>query len=158
MVKGDNFVEPIEDKKQITFNDFPQREYDFDKLEDNLLRHYQDENIQIEDDLKNNDNELEINDIEQEEEKEEVIYRSEIDTVKMFLEEQLKGIFGEVKYKTWLKYGVDNLDIDDQNIVHFYFTNSFALSMFERDYKDVLLELINSIEPLLKLNTLVKVD
>ncbi|MBM7835627.1 replication initiation protein [Clostridium sardiniense] len=155
MVKGDNFIEPIEDKKQISFNDFPQRKYDFDKLEDKLLRHYQDENIQIEDDLKDNDNELEVNDIDQEE---EIIYRSEIDTVKMFLEEQLKGIFGEVKYKTWLKYGVDNLDIDDKNIVNFYFTNSFALNMFERDYKDVLLELISSIEPLLKLNTIVKMD
>lgn len=71
----------------------------------------------------------------------------------MFLEDQLTGIFGEVKYKSLLKYGVDNLDIDGKNVAHFDFKNEFALKIFEKDYKDVLLALISSIEPLLQLQT-----
>ncbi|MBY0757197.1 RepB family plasmid replication initiator protein [Clostridium sardiniense] len=157
MVKGDNFIEPVEDKKQIVFNDFIQREYDYDSLENKLLgwdKDNQDENTQIKDNFKNNDSELKINDIDQE--KEEIIYSLEIDTIKSFLEEQLITIFGEVKYKTWLKYGVDKLDIGNKDEVQLYFSNLFALNMFERDYKDILLELINSIEPNLKLKSVIK--
>ena len=105
MVKGDNFIEPVEDKKQIAFTDFTQREYDYDSLENKLLGWDKDnENNQIEDNSKN-DNELEINDIDQDvrvHDKEEIIYCSEIDTLMMFLEEQLKTIFGDVKYTPWL--------------------------------------------------------
>ena len=177
MVQGDNFIEPVEGRKlkketNLRFNDFRQREYDYDNLEMKLLgwdkeKEGNEEPIkQAEKDVfKFNEEPTEQEEFEDEniiekmkreieEEKEnEIVYRSEIDTVKMFLEDQLTGIFGEVKYKSWLKYGVDNLDIDDKNVVHFDFKNEFALKIFEKDYKDVLLELIGSIEPLLQLQT-----
>lgn len=175
MVQGDNFIEPLNEKKEskktdLRFNDFPQRKYDYDKLEYRLLgwdKEDDEEPIKqveqgvfdfneepIEQEEFEDKNIIEKKRSELEEEKEDkVVYRSEIDTVKMFLEDQLTGIFGEVKYKSWLKYGIDNLDIDDKNIVHFDFKNEFALKIFEKDYKDVLLELISSIEPLLQLQT-----
>lgn len=164
MVEGNNFTEPLNEKKEnkktdIRFNDFTQREQDYDKLENKLLGW--DKDLEIEEEK--NQEEFEDEDInivqkmkrelEEEKTKEETKYVSEIDTVKMFLEDQLTGIFGEVKYKSWLKYGVDNLDIDDKNIVHFDFKNEFALKIFEKDYKDVLVELISSVEPLLQLQT-----
>ncbi|WP_338631937.1 replication initiation protein [Clostridium baratii] len=178
MVQGDNFIEPIEGKKSkketdLRFNDFLQREYDYDNLEMKLLGWDKEKEVdeepikQVEQgifDFKEERTEQEefedeniIKKIRSEcEEENEIVYRSEIDTVKMFLEDQLTGIFGEVKYKSWLKYGVDNLGIDDRNVVHFDFKNEFSLKIFERDYKDVLLELISSIEPILQLKTSVK--
>ncbi|WWU66767.1 replication initiation protein (plasmid) [Clostridium baratii] len=178
MVQGDNFIEPVEGRKfkketDLRFNNFPQRKYDYDKLEYRLLgwdKEDDEEPIKqveqgvfdfneepIEQEKFEDENIIEKKTSDLEEEKEdEVVYRSEIDTVKMFLEDQLTGIFGEVKYKSWLKYGVDNLDIDDKNIVHFDFKNEFALKIFEKDYKDVLLELINTIEPSLKLEVSIK--
>lgn len=178
MVQGDNFIEPVEGRKSkketdLRFNNFPQRKYDYDKLEYRLLGwdkedyeepikqveqgvfDFNEEPIEQEEFEDENIIEKKRSDLEEEKE-DEVVYRSEIDTVKMFLEDQLTGIFGEVKYKSWLKYGVDNLDIDDKNIVHFDFKNEFALKIFEKDYKDVLLEIISSIEPLLQLQTDIK--
>ncbi|WP_338631775.1 replication initiation protein [Clostridium baratii] len=178
MVQGDNFIEPVEGRKSkketdLRFNNFPQREYDYDKLEDKLLGWDKEDDEEpimkseqgvfnfneepTEQEEFEDENIIEKMKHELEEEKEnEIVYRSEIDTVKMFLEDQLTGVFGEVKYKSWLKYGVDNLDIDDKKGVHFDFKNEFALKIFERDYKDVLLELINTIEPSLKLEISIK--
>ena len=141
MVKDKNFEEPIkQDKDYKKIHNFTEREdYDYQKLEEGLLGWDNDEILEsIEEnkiianegskmDLKGSENENRTNNI--------------TDDIKNILEGQLTAIFGELRYKTWIKPSVDNIEIENNNI-KFVFSNDFVKKKFENEFENIIKEII----------------
>lgn len=128
------FIKVSDNNKAPKFNNFKQREYDYDALEEKLLgwdkdNEYQDKEV-------NAGNDTEESSIEN---------QSEISDLKDFLRKQLIIIFGEVKYNTWLNFGVENISIINNRMV-FLCPTEFNVQIIESNYIDILNELIKSKE------------
>lgn len=126
------------DTKTMKFNDFQQREYDYDDLEYKLLGWDKDDDIEADPNF-NNESDKE----DSESVKEDSKIEKDINKLIDFLSKQLVIIVGDVKYNTWLKFGVENLSIIDNQII-FLCGTELNVSMIERNYMDILNELIQS--------------
>lgn len=123
MVQGENFQEPLKlNNKKI--HNFTQRDTDYSELENDLLGW---SNDSVENYYSNNN------------------YEYDTDIIKNLLDEQLKAIFSDLRYKTWVKPSVDNLKIEGRKIV-FYFINKFMKDRFEREFESVVREIISGID------------
>ncbi|MDU7068949.1 MAG: RepB family plasmid replication initiator protein [Clostridium perfringens] len=140
MVKDKNFEEPIkQDKDYKKIHNFTEREdYDYQKLEEGLLGWDNDEILEsIEENkiIANEGSKMDLKGSENEN-------RTNItDEIKNILEGQLTAIFGELRYKTWIKPSVDNIEIENNNI-KFVFSNDFVKKKFENEFENIIKEII----------------
>ncbi|MGC5816085.1 RepB family plasmid replication initiator protein, partial [Clostridium perfringens] len=141
MVKDNNFQEPIKQYKYNKLHNFTEREdYDYENLEKGLLGWTDNENNIFD----NNTQQLEEVKIEfNSVENNNNIYL--IDTVKSVLECQLTAIFGELRYRTWIKPSIDNIEIEDNN-VKFIFLNEFMKKKFSNEFENIIKEIILEID------------
>lgn len=161
------FKEPEKKEKNLRFNNFKQREYDYDSLEKKLLGWDNDEDEDmlpgdIENSEENNsfENELANND-----ENENVVSPGDIENndnisinfenLKLILEEQLISLFGEVSYATWLKYGVDNIELLNNKVI-FECQNEFTEKLVNERYKLNIVEILKVIDEQLELEIRLK--
>lgn len=128
------FIKVFDNNKAPKFNNFKQREYDYDDLEKKLLGWNKDDEYQ--------DKEVNVGNATEESSREN---QSEISNLKDFLRKQLIIIFGEVKYNTWLKFGVENISIINNSMV-FLCPTEFNVQIIKSGYIDILNELIKSKE------------
>ncbi|AQM58581.1 replication initiation protein [Clostridium baratii] len=162
MVKPGVFKRPLKNNKkvQLRFNDFKQREYDYDELEKKLLGWDKDEsneNIEksLHDDIEDNtESNTESNSSDNSKESLEDITENKLDdkinTIKDILQEQLIPIFGAVKYNTWLKFGVENINLEDNKII-FYGVNKLTINKIKNEFEDVIKELLEGIDEKIEL-------
>lgn len=144
MVKDGNFEEPIkQDKDYKKIHNFTEREdYDYQKLEKGLLGWDNDEIMESIEENKINANEGAKMDFNGEENENR---SNNIDEIKNILEGQLTAIFGELRYKTWIKPSVDNIEIENNNI-KFVFSNNFVKKKFENEFENIIKEIIKGID------------
>ncbi|MFH5911261.1 replication initiation protein [Clostridium perfringens] len=133
MVKDDNFEEPIKSTKSQIHNFTERENYDYQKLEEGLLGWSDDELIKNESfkmDFKpsNDDNNNFL-----------------LETIKNVLEGQLTAIFGELRYKTWIKPSIDSIEIENNNVM-FVFSNEFVKNKFENEFENIVSEIIKEID------------
>lgn len=140
MVKGDNFEKPIkQDKNYKKIHNFTEREdYDYQKLESGLLG-WDNEDELCENEIENDDFKMNFKADENENN------NNIIDEIKGVLEGQLTAIFGELKYKTWIKPSIDNIKIENNN-VKFKFSNDFVKNKFENEFENIIKEIIKGID------------
>lgn len=135
MVKDNNFQEPIRkvrvNKKIHNFTE--RNNYDYKKLEEDLLgwSKYEDENIKNE----NNNS------------------KNYISLIRDVLEKQLLDIFGELRYKIWIKPIIYNMEIKN-NTINFKFSSDFIKKKFENEFESVIKKIILEIDKNLIVNTL----
>lgn len=161
MVKPGVFKKPFKRKNiKIRFNDFPQREYDYDELEHKLLGWDKDEVNNSSHKNENSDIEEDTKSITEETTKDFNIETSEdinditdirLDNISSILEEQLSSIFGDVKYSAWLKIGVNNLKLKNNTII-FYGINDLTINKINDEFAAVIKELIKGIDDKLELS------
>ncbi|HHD2785656.1 TPA: RepB family plasmid replication initiator protein [Clostridium perfringens] len=144
MVKDSNFEEPIkQDKDYKKIHNFTEREdYDYQKLEEGLLGWNNDEILESIEGNKINTNKGSKMDFKGEENENSTNNTNEI---KNILEGQLTAIFGELRYKTWIKPSVDNMEIENNNI-KFVFSNDFVKKKFENEFENIIKEIIKGID------------
>lgn len=144
MVKDSNFEEPIkQDKDYKKIHNFTEREdYDYQKLEEGLLGWDNDEIMESIEENKINVNEGSKMDFKVDENENR---SNNIDEIKNILEGQLIAIFGELRYKTWIKPSVDNIEIENNNI-KFVFSNDFVKKKFENEFENIIKEIIKGID------------
>ncbi|HBC2031552.1 TPA: RepB family plasmid replication initiator protein [Clostridium perfringens] len=133
MVKDDNFEEPIKSTKSQIHNFTERENYDYQKLEEGLLGWSDDELIKNESfkmDFKplNDDNNNFL-----------------LETIRNVLEGQLTAIFGELRYKTWIKPSIDGIEIENNNVM-FVFSNEFVKNKFENEFENIVSEIIKEID------------
>ncbi|MDZ4994501.1 RepB family plasmid replication initiator protein [Clostridium perfringens] len=143
MVKDSNFEEPIkQDKDYKKIHNFTEREdYDYQKLEEGLLGWDNDEIMESIEENKINVNEGSKMDFKWEKNENR---SNNIDEIKNILEGQLTAIFGELRYKTWIKPSVDNIEIEN-NDIKFVFSNDFVKKKFENEFENIITEIIKEI-------------
>nr|WP_283697481.1 RepB family plasmid replication initiator protein [Clostridium perfringens] len=143
MVKDNNFQEPIKQFKDNKIHNFTEREYyDYEKLEKGLLGW--NDNEKIENDILDNNTQYddfksEFNSVKSEND----IYVTNM--IKSVLEGQLIAIFGELRYKTWIKPSIDNIEIENNN-VKFMFSNEFVKKKFSNEFENIIKEIILEID------------
>lgn len=144
MVKDSNFEEPIKkDKDYIKIHNFTEREdYDYQKLEEGLLGWDNDEILESIEENKIIANEGSKIDFKGYENKNDI---NILNNVKNVLEGQLTAIFGELRYKTWIKPSVDNIYLEN-NKIKFRFSNEFVKNKFESEFENIALEIIKCID------------
>ncbi|MBO3424416.1 replication initiation protein [Clostridium perfringens] len=144
MVKDSNFEEPIkQDKDYKKIHNFTEREdYDYQKLEKGLLGWDNDEILESIEENKIIANEGSKMDFKGSENENRT---NIIDEIKNILEGQLTAIFGELRYKTWIKPSVDNIEIENNNI-KFVFSNDFVKKKFENEFENIIKEIIKGID------------
>ena len=142
MVVPNKYKEPITitKKENSKFFNFKGRDYDYDAIEEQLLANNR--NCSDETEIINSDCEEDI--VEKliknkEEDKEE--YNSELTIIKLQLEDILKEKYGEVKYMTWLKTGIDNLRLVENKAI-FLVVNQIAYEIVTNNYLPYLNEVI----------------
>lgn len=158
MVKPGVFKRPLKNNKKVhlRFNNFKQREYDYDELEKKLLGWDKDEpNENIEKSLHDDiEDTTECNTEDSSKESLEDITENKlddkIDTIKDILQEQLIPIFGAVKYNTWLKFGVENINLEDNKII-FYGVNKLTINKIKNEFEDIIKELLEGIDEKIEL-------
>ena len=140
MVKDSNFEEPIkQDKDYKKIHNFTEREdYDYQKLEEGLLGWDNDEIMESIEENKIDTNKGSKMDFKGDENENR---SNNIDDIKNILEGQLTAIFGELKYKTWIKPSVDNIEIENNN-VKFKFSNDFVKKKFQNEFENIIKEII----------------
>lgn len=140
MVKGDNFEEPIKQEKNYNkIHNFTEREdYDYQKLESGLLG-WDNEDELYENKIENDAFKMNFKADENDND------NKTIDKIKGVLEGQLTAIFGELKYKTWIKPSIDNIKIENNN-VKFKFSNDFVKNKFENEFENIIKEIIKGID------------
>lgn len=143
MVKDSNFEEPIKkDKDYKKIHNFTEREdYDFQKLEEGLLGWDNEETKGSIEKNKINASEGSKMDFKRDKNKN---MTNNINDIKSILEGQLTAIFGELRYKTWIKPSVDNIEIKNNNI-KFVFSNDFVKKKFENEFENIITEIIKEI-------------
>lgn len=135
MVKDDNFQEPIlgvrVNKKIHNFTE--RNNYDYKKLEEELLgwSKYEDEDIKSE-----NNN-----------------FKNDISRIRSVLEKQLIDIFGELRYKIWIEPVIYNMEIENNNI-NFKFSSDLVKKKFENEFESIIKKIILEIDKNLIVNTL----
>ena len=135
MVKDDNFQEPIRgvrvNKKIHNFTE--RNNYDYKKLEEELLgwSKYEDEDIKSE-----NNN-----------------FKNDIRRIRSVLEKQLIDIFGELRYKIWIEPVIYNMEIENNNI-NFKFSSDLVKKKFENEFESIIKKIILEIDKNLIVNTL----
>lgn len=135
MVKDDNFQEPIlgvrVNKKIHNFTE--RNNYDYKKLEEELLgwSKYEDEDIKSE-----NNN-----------------FKNDISRIRSVLEKQLPDIFGELRYKIWIEPVIYNMEIENNNI-NFKFSSDLVKKKFENEFESIIKKIILEIDKNLIVNTL----
>ena len=135
MVKDDNFQEPIRrvrvNKKIHNFTE--RNNYDYKKLEEELLgwSKYEDE------DIKNENNNS----------------KNYISLIRSVLEKQLLDIFGELRYKIWIEPVIYNMEIDNNNI-NFKFSSDLVKKKFENEFESIIKKIILEIDKNLIVNKL----
>ncbi|EDT70718.1 initiator RepB protein family [Clostridium perfringens D str. JGS1721] len=141
MVKDNNFQESIKQYKYNKLHNFTEREdYDYENLEKCLLGWTDNENNIFDNNTQQfEEAKSEFNSIENKNN----IYL--IDTVKSVLECQLTAIFGELRYRTWIKPSIDNIEIEDNN-VKFIFLNEFMKKKFSNEFENIIKEIILEID------------
>ncbi|XZM35096.1 RepB family plasmid replication initiator protein (plasmid) [Clostridium perfringens] len=141
MVKDNNFQEPIKQYKYNKLHNFTEREdYDYENLEKGLLGWTDNENNIFDNNTQQfEEAKSEFNSVENQNN----IYL--IDTVKSVLECQLTAIFGELRYRTWIKQSIDNIEIEDNN-VKFIFLNEFMKKKFSNEFENIIKEIILEID------------
>lgn len=141
MVKDNNFQEPIKQYKYNKLHNFTEREdYDYENLEKGLLGWTDNENNIFDNNTQQiEEAKSEFNSVENKNN----IYL--IDTVKSVLECQLTAIFGELRYRTWIKPSIDNIEIEDNN-VKFIFLNEFMKKKFSNEFENIIKEIILEID------------
>lgn len=156
MVKDDNFQEPIKkDKNNSKIHNFSERDdYDYEKLEEGLLGWSNDEEEIDKINFYNNniENEGVKMDSKAKENIKDIKYINEIKEV---LEGQLIAIFGELKYRTWIKPSIDNIEIEN-NDVKFIFSNDFVKNKFENEFENIIKEIIKGIDNILEIEKIIK--
>ncbi|EHR0219569.1 replication initiation protein [Clostridium perfringens] len=140
MVKGDNFEEPIkQDKNYNKIHNFTERDdYDYQKLESGLLG-WDNNDILYDNGIENDGFKTDFNGDK---------YNNDINmlyNIKNVLEGQLTAIFGELRYKTWVKPSVDNIYLEN-NRIKFRFSNEFVKNKFESEFENISLEIIKCID------------
>lgn len=149
MVKDSNFEEPIkQDKDYKKIHNFTEREdYDYQKLEEGLLGWDNDEILESIEENKIDTNKGSKMDFKVDENKNR---SNTINEIKNILEGQLTAIFGELRYKTWIKPSVDNIEIENNNI-NFVFSNDFVKKKFENEFENIVIEIIKEVDSKLKI-------
>ncbi|EPB8167446.1 replication initiation protein [Clostridium perfringens] len=144
MVKDSNFEEPIKkDKDYKKIHNFTEREdYDYKKLEEGLLGWDNDEILESIEENKTITNEGSKMDFKGYENKNDI---NILNDVKNVLEGQLTAIFGELRYKTWIKPSVDSIYLEN-NKIKFRFSNEFVKNKFESEFENIALEIIKCID------------
>lgn len=152
MVKNNNFEEPIKPANNIKIHNFTERDYDFDNLERQLLGWDNEEEININNTYDSiEDKGVKINF----KTNESINCGKYVDQIKDVLEGQIIAIFGELKYKTWIKPSVDNIEIENNNI-KFIFSNNFVKNKFENEFENIIKEIIKEIDNNLEINKTTK--
>ncbi|MBO3311020.1 replication initiation protein [Clostridium perfringens] len=149
MVKDNNFEEPIRQGKNYNkIHNFTEREdYDYQKLEEGLLGWDNDEIFEsIEENkiIANKGSKMDFKDSEKKNR------TNTTDEIKNILEGQLTAIFGDLRYKTWIKPSVDNIEIENNN-VKFKFSNEFVKNKFENEFENIVIEIIKEVDSQLKI-------
>lgn len=135
MVKDDSFQEPIRrvrvNKKIHNFTE--RNNYDYKKLEEELLgwSKYEDEDIKSEN--KNS--------------------KKDISRIRSVLEKQLLNIFGELRYKIWIEPVIYNMEIENNNI-NFKFSSDLVKKKFENEFESIIKKIILEIDKNLIVNKL----
>lgn len=144
MVKDNNFEEPIkQDKDYKKIHNFTERDdYDYQKLEKGLLGWDNDEILESTEKNKTITNEGSKMDFKGDENVKDI---NILNNVKNVLEGQLTAIFGELRYKTWVKPSVDNIYLEN-NRIKFRFSNEFVKNKFESEFENISLEIIKCID------------
>lgn len=135
MVKNDKFQEPIRKSKvNKKIHNFTERNnYDYKKLEEELLgwsKYEEDEYVYNE---KNAEN-----------------YRN---IIIFYLEKKLLDIFGELRYKIWIKPVINNMEIKNNNI-NLKFSSDIEKKKFENEFESIIKKIILEIDKNLTLNKL----
>lgn len=135
MVKNDKFQEPIRKSKvNKKIHNFTERNnYDYKKLEEELLgwsKYEEDEYVYNE---KNAEN-----------------YRN---IISFYLEKKLLDIFGELRYKIWIKPVINNMEIKNNNI-NLKFSSDIEKKKFENEFESIIKKTILEIDKNLTLNKL----
>ncbi len=135
MVKNDKFQEPIRKSKvNKKIHNFTERNnYDYKKLEEELLgwsKYEEDEYVYNE---KNAEN-----------------YRN---IISFYLEKKLLDIFGELRYKIWIKPVINNMEIKNNNI-NLKFSSDIEKKKFENEFESIIKKIILEIDKNLTLNKL----
>lgn len=135
MVKNDKFQEPIRKSKvNKKIHNFTERNnYDYKKLEEKLLgwsKYEEDECIY---NGKNAENDRNI--------------------ISSYLEKKLLDIFGELRYKIWIKPVINNMEIKNNNI-NFKFSSDIEKKKFENEFESIIKKIILEIDKNLTLNKL----
>ena len=141
MVVPGKYKEPISvsKKKNYKFFNFKEREYDYDALEEQLLASNSTEN---ESEIINSDYEEDfIKKLIKDENENKEDYDDELSIIKLQLSDILQEKYGEVKYMTWLKEGVDNLKISKNKAI-FLVRNRVAYDIVENNYLSYIAEMI----------------
>ncbi|WP_283697454.1 replication initiation protein [Clostridium perfringens] len=144
MVKDNNFQEPIKQYKDNKIHNFTEREdYDYENLEKGLLG------------WSDNENDIFDNNTQYEAKSEFNSVKNEndidiINTIKSVLECQLTAIFGELRYRTWIKPSIDKIEIENNN-VKFMFSNEFVKKKFSNEFENIIKEIILEINENLRL-------
>lgn len=140
MVKGDNFEEPIkQDKNYNKIHNFTERDdYDYQKLESGLLG-WDNNYILYDNEIENNGFKMDFNRDKKNND------LNILNNIKNVLEGQLTAIFGELRYKTWIKPSVDNIYLEN-NRIKFRFSNEFVKNKFESEFENIALEIIKCID------------
>ena len=107
-------------------------------FENELANNDENENVVSPGDIENNDN-ISIN----------------FENLKLILEEQLISLFGEVSYATWLKYGVDNIELLNNKVI-FECQNEFTEKLVNERYKLNIVEILKVIDEQLELEIRLK--
>lgn len=144
MVKDNNFEEPIkQDKDYKKIHNFTERDdYDYQKLEKGLLGWDNDEILESIEKNKTITNEGSKMDFKGDENVKDI---NILNNIKNVLEGQLTAIFGELRYKTWVKPSVDNIYLEN-NRIKFRFSNEFVKNKFESELENITLEIIKCID------------
>lgn len=144
MVKDNNFEEPIkQDKDYKKIHNFTERDdYDYQKLEKGLLGWDNDEILESIEKNKTITNEGSKMDFKGDENVKDI---NILNNIKNVLEGQLTAIFGELRYKTWVKPSVDNIYLEN-NRIKFRFSNEFVKNKFESEFENITLEIIKCID------------
>lgn len=157
MVAPGVFKEPEKKERNLRFNNFKQRQYDYDSLEQKLLGWDNDENEidisprNIEDESENNEIDMSSGDINANSDN----ILIDFENLKIILEEQLISLFGQISYTTWLKYGVDNIRLLNNKVI-FECQNEFTEKIVSERYNLNIIEILKFIDKQLELEIRLK--
>lgn len=139
MVKPNVYKKPITIKnnkasKQLRFNNFKGRDYDYDDLEKKLLGWDKEDEEDVEEDVEE-DNSNEVN-IENE------VGNITVESVKTVLS-MLKGLIKKEAYKCWIEAGIIDIKID-KDIMIIICINNLTKGQLEGKYNSFINEIIKS--------------